>query len=82
LIGGLVGVALRESTTAGVIADARTLPNGKVESPAFSVNVPSIGDIPSATRETREVTSDYPIEFEATLAGAIHFVTVTGTVSF
>lgn len=81
-IAGLIGVALRESTTEGVIAESRTLENGDVESPAWSITVPKIQDIPSATRETREVTSSYPITFEATLAGAIHLVTITGTVSF
>lgn len=85
-IGNIVQGALEEMTTSpgggpGLIAKSRTLDDGTVESPAYTVTVPNIGSIDSATRETRVIPSGNPVSFEGALAGAIHLANVVGTVS-
>lgn len=82
LVGGLVEAALTESVRSKFIAGSRTLDDGTIQSPAFTVTVPVISSIASSTRQTRIIPTSNPIRFEATLAGAIHVVNVTGTVSF
>jgi hypothetical protein len=82
LLGSLVEAALQESVAAGFIARTRTLDDGSVQSPAFTVTVPNIADISSSDRESRVVPSGNAITFEATLAGAIHVVNVVGSVAF
>ena len=76
-----VYAALLESTSDGLIADSRTLADGTVESPAFTVRPPAIEDIPAADKAARAITASHPIVFEGTLAGAIHALVVTGTLS-
>lgn len=80
-ISSCVRTALKESTRDGLIAESRTLANGDIESPAFTVSPPKIGDISSVDRATRAIPAGNPIRFEATLAGAIHAVNISGTVS-
>lgn len=82
LVADLVSAALEEGARSSFIARTRTLDSGEVQSPAYTVTVPNIADIPAATRETRVVPSNNPITFEATLAGAIHVVNVVGSVAF
>ncbi len=82
LIAADVTAALNTSTSAGLIALSR--PNaitGEEESPAFTVTAPNVADIPAADRQARIIPSTNPITFEGTLAGAIHAVNVSGTLS-
>lgn len=73
--------ALGESTADGLIAESRTLADGTVESPAYTVTPPRISDIPTVDRAARELTASHPILFEGTLAGAIHALTISGSVA-
>lgn len=82
LIAADVRAALQTSLSAGLIAESR--PNaltGEEESPAFTVAPPNVADIPAADRENRIIPATNPIVFEGTLAGAIHAVNVSGTLS-
>lgn len=76
-----VRAALQQSTRDGLIAESRTLDDGTVESPAFTITVPAISSIGAAQRATRMIPADNPITFEATLAGAVHYTDIDGTVS-
>lgn len=62
------------------IADERVNAAGNTERPAYSVTPPLIGDIADADRQARTLENN-PIVFEATLAGAVHKITVNGTVA-
>lgn len=82
LIAADVRAALQTSASAGLIAASR--PNGITgdeESPAFTVTAPSVADISAVDRAARTIPSTNPITFEGTLAGAIHAVNVSGTLS-
>ncbi len=74
--------ALAEASnpTVALIADSRVV-NGETQVPAYTVTPPSIEDIPANDRAARRIPSSHPIRFEATLAGAIHDVNISGTVS-
>lgn len=69
-------VPLSQGVTNGFLA-AQTDDDGNVI-PAFTVNVPLVVDIPLSDRSARRVTG---ITFTALLAGAIHFVRITGTLT-
>lgn len=73
--------ALNEAVRDGLIADSRTTTDGDVESPAYTLTVPAIEDIPASDRANRRIPESNPYSFEGTLAGAVHLVTVRGTVS-
>ena len=79
---GQVRAALEEAAGPAVqlIAESRVVA-GKTQVPAYSVTPPLVGDIPSADRAARRIPASNPIVFEATLAGAIHEVTITGSVA-
>ena len=85
LVGGHVSSAMLAMTSKAsapnLLADTRVI-NNVVEAPGWTVTVPNIGTFSAATRETREIISANPVSFEGTLAGAIHTVFVTGTVTF
>lgn len=77
-----VRAALLTSSREGLIAQSR--PNsvtGDEETPGFTVSVPNIADISPVDREARTIPASNPITFEGTLAGAVHKVNVTGTLS-
>lgn len=81
MLGGAVISALLESVSDGVIASTRTLPDGSVQAPGFTVTIPRASEIAPDDRAARRVPVTHPIRFEATLQGAINTVTVRGTVS-
>lgn len=68
IIESMVRAQLRDAIEQGVIA----------EEPAFEIDVPTVADISAAVKATRQLPA---IEFTATLQGAIHKVTVNGTVT-
>lgn len=74
--------ALAESASDGVVATSRTLADGTIQAPAFTVTPPLITAIPASDREARRIPSSTPYRFEATLAGAINSLRIVGTVSF
>lgn len=74
--------SLKKFTSYGLFADSRTNVDGKLETPAYSVTVPSIGIYTATEKGTRQIPAGKEIKFEATFAGAIHKVRLAGTVSF
>jgi len=50
-----------------------------VITPGYTITQPAAADISAGTKETRDLSG---VTFEATLQGAIHNITVVGTVSF
>lgn len=76
-----IRAAFLEAVRDGLIADSRTLEDGTVESPAFTVTSPVISDISASQRALRRIPADTPYRAEGTLAGAIHYVAVRATVS-
>lgn len=68
IIESMVRAQLRDAIEQGVIA----------ADPAFTIDVPTVSEISAAVKATRQLPA---IEFSATLAGAIHKVTVNGTVT-
>jgi hypothetical protein len=81
LVVAQVRAALLESVRDGLIADSRLGPDGKFQVPAFTITAPDVSEIAADDRAARRIPSGNPITFEATLAGAIHFVSISGTVS-
>lgn len=77
-----ITAALNESVSDGLIAESRTLPDGEIESPGFTVTAPKIENIPSGDRQLRRIPASQPFKFEATFAGAVHRVRIEGTLSF
>jgi hypothetical protein len=75
--------ALEEAASPAVrlIASSRVNAAGDTVSPAFTVTPPAIEDIAASDRAARTIPASDPIVFEATLAGAIHIVNITGSVS-
>lgn len=78
--GELLG-PLALKTTHGLIADERELPNGDVQSPAYSVTAPALSDIPAADKAARRIPASNPFEIEATLAGAVHATNIRARLS-
>lgn len=77
-----VTAAIEESVSDGLIAQSR--PNaitGDEETPAYTVTPPNVSDISAGDRESRIIPASNPIRFEGTLAGAIHAVSVSGTLA-
>lgn len=71
------GIAVVEADIRSVLqqgVDANLL----TDDPAFVVTVPKASAVPSADKAARRLTG---VKFNATLAGAIHKVTINGTVS-
>jgi hypothetical protein len=71
LVGGAVANALQQAVGTGLIA---TDTDGN---PQYTVTVPDIADISSVDRGNRLLPD---VAFTATLAGAVHTVTVSGVV--
>jgi hypothetical protein len=59
----------------------RNATTGEVETPAYTVTPPLITDIADADRAARRIPEAQAIQWEATLAGAIHLVNIRGTLS-
>lgn len=74
--------ALKEaaSPVVNLIAPDRVR-DGVTETPAWTVTPPALEDIPLVDRAQRRIPESNPIEFEGTLAGAIHLINVRGSVS-
>lgn len=71
------GIAQVEGIIRSVLAKGISV-GGLAEDPAPNVIVPLAADVATADKASRTLT---PITFTATLAGAVHTVTITGTVS-
>jgi len=71
------GVAQVEGIIRAVLARGISV-GGLAASPAPNVIVPLVADVATADKAARNLT---PITFTATLAGAIHITSITGTVS-
>lgn len=76
-----IRAAFLEAVRDGLIADSRTLDDGTVESPAFTITAPKLSDISASNRANRRIPAETPYTAEGTLAGAIHYVAVRATVS-
>ncbi|MBI4815180.1 MAG: DUF3383 family protein [Deltaproteobacteria bacterium] len=76
-----IQAALEASADEGFLAQSRELSDGTIQKPAYTISVPAISSIPQASREKRTIPANKPITFEATLAGAIHAVSITGTLA-
>jgi len=72
---------LETSTSTGLIARTRTLSDGTIETPAYTVTDPLVQNIADVDKAARTIPASNPISFEATLAGAIHVTNIRGTVS-
>jgi len=70
---GIVEAKVRETLLLGIRV------GGLAADPAPVVTIPDIADIPSADKANRVLNN---VTFTGTLAGAIHKVTITGTLSF
>lgn len=68
LIAGLIRAQMVEGVTSGFLA----------ESPDWIVTVPKAADISANDKASRSLTG---LKFSATIAGAVHAVTVTGTIT-
>lgn len=67
-IEGLIRAQMVEGVTSGFLSD----------SPPFVVTVPKAADISNVDKAARNLTG---LKFSATIAGAVHAVTITGTVT-
>lgn len=74
--------ALQESTNDGLIAESRTLADGTVQRPAYSMTPPRVQDIPAGDRAARRIPSSVPYKFEATFSGAVNDGDIDGTFSY
>lgn len=81
LLAGAVRSALKQKELDGLIAESRVLGDGTLQRPAYTVTPPKISDISASDRAGRTIPAGHPIVFEGTLAGAIHAVHITGTLS-
>lgn len=79
-IGNQVIAALK-ATVGRLIAPQRTLSDGTIQAPAFTVTVPLASDISQNDRSLRRIPSTNPIRFEATLDGAVNLANISGTVA-
>ena len=77
IIFGKITAALTEGQNRGGIADVNYDEDGN-KIPGFTVTVPTMASIPESKRATRALTG---IKFTARLTGAIHLVTITGTLT-
>lgn len=80
-IAAAVDAAMHEKMIDGLIARSRTLVDGTVQAPAYTVTPPRIQDLSPSDRAARRIPANHPIVAEGTLEGAIHFVDVDITVS-
>ncbi len=71
------GIALIQSEINSVLQDGVSL-GGLTTSPPYTITVPKASDVSVADKGARTLNN---VKFSATLAGAIHAVTVQGTVS-
>lgn len=72
--------ALDDAVDRALIAASRVNANGETETPAYTITVPSVASIPANVKSLRQLTTDYPYEYEATLAGGLNKITIRGTV--
>lgn len=71
------GIGVIEAEISKVLQDGVTL-GGIAPDPAFSISVPKAADVSTADKAARTLNN---VTFQATLAGAIHAVTINGTVT-
>jgi hypothetical protein len=72
-----IGIAQVQGAIQAVLGRGISV-GGLSADPAPAVTVPAVADISTIDKAARNLTG---IEFTATLAGAIHIVTITGSVS-
>lgn len=71
------GIGVVEAEINKVLQDGITL-GGIAPDPAFSISVPKAADVSAGDKAARTLNN---VTFQATLAGAIHAVTINGTVT-
>lgn len=81
-IAARIRTALKESESDGFVADSRTLEDGTVLQPSWTVTAPLVADIPAEDRAARRIPASHPFVFDGIFAGAAHEVEVAGTLSF
>ena len=76
------GVAMVESEVRGALAEVSDAPGGTgfLDQTTIEVTVKKVADIPVASRASRILPAN-SIKFTARLAGALHFVVISGTVT-